>query len=80
MLAERETLAVADDEVIEHAHVDEAERLPETPRDDFIRLARLEDPGWVLGCVSGCNHRLVPLGTGPKVPHPHVAPASVRGE
>ena len=54
VLAEGEALAVADYEVIEHAHVDQGEGLLQAPRDEFVRLARLEDPG---GVVVGEHHR-----------------------
>ena len=48
VLRERVADPVAHDEMVEHPHVDESEGLPEAPRDELIRLARLEDPGGVV--------------------------------
>jgi hypothetical protein len=69
MLGEREAHPLADDEVIEHADVDQRQRLLQAPRDELVRLARLEHARGVLGCISGCNRHLFPLGSSLTVPH-----------
>lgn len=66
---EREAQAVANDEMIEHPHVHEAEGFLEAPGDELVRLARLEHTGGVLGCISACNRHLFPLGSRFTVPH-----------
>jgi len=53
MLAEGEAHPIADDEMIEDTHVEECERLLQPPRDELIRLARLEDS---RGVVVGEDH------------------------
>src|SRR5579863_3528825 len=54
VLAEREARPVANDEVIEHPHVQQGERLLETAGNELIRLARLEHARRV---VVGEDHR-----------------------
>jgi hypothetical protein len=46
---------VADDEVIEHPHVHECQRLLQAPRDELIRLARLEDTRWMVVGEDQCR-------------------------
>src|SRR5438105_6912350 len=48
MFREGKAQSVADDEVIEHADVHQAEGLLEPPRDELVRLARLEHSGGVV--------------------------------
>jgi len=45
---ERETQPIADDEVIEHPHVHQCQRLLEAPGDELVRLARLENSRWMV--------------------------------
>ena len=54
VFAEGEALAVADDDVVEDAHVEERECLLQAARDELVRLAGLEDAGRV---VVGEYHR-----------------------
>src|ERR1700751_1841363 len=54
VLAEREAHAIADDKVIEHADVDQRQRLFQPSRDELVRLARLEH---ARGVVVREDHR-----------------------
>ena len=64
-----------DDEVIEHAHIDERQCFLQAPRDELIRLAGLEHARGVLGCISACNRHLFPLGFRRTVPQTLSSPS-----
>jgi len=45
---EADAAPLADDQVVDHADVDQGERVPETGRDQFVGPARFGDPGGVV--------------------------------
>jgi hypothetical protein len=77
---ERHADAVTDDEVIEHANVDERERILEPARDELVGVARLRDSAWMLGFISRCHHHLFGWAKAVHFRTLRVAPASIRGE
>jgi len=53
---ERQAAVIRHDHVIEHADVDQLQRLAQPARDQLVRLAGLGDTGWMLGFIRECQH------------------------
>ena len=51
-------MIIGDDQMVEHADVDQLQRFAEPLRDELVGLAGLGHTGWVLGCISACHHHL----------------------
>lgn len=77
---ERHADAVTHDEMIEHANVDECERILEPARDELVGVAGFRDSAWMLGFISRCHHHLFGWAKAVHFRTLRVAPASIRGE
>ena len=54
-LGKRDGLAAGDDDVIEHADIDQRQRLAQPPGDEFVCLAWLCRTRWMLGFIRECQ-------------------------